>query len=72
MSDPVEVLLNSPRSLKAMSRLGYSKEELQFIKKDEYKAKLGNMKITKQELDKKWEEFEINRKDKISKVLEVR
>lgn len=58
MSDPVEVLLNSPRSVKAMERLGFSKEELSFIKKDEYKAKLGNMKITRQDLDRKWEEHE--------------
>jgi hypothetical protein len=42
-----------------MERLGLSKEDLAFLKKDEYKAKLGNMKISKQELDKKWEEYEV-------------
>jgi hypothetical protein len=51
MSDPVEVLLNSPRSLKAMDKLGYKKDDLAYIKREELKAKLGNMKITKAELD---------------------
>lgn len=51
MSDPVEVLLNSPRSVKAMHNLGYKKEDLNFMSKDEFKATLGNMKISKQELD---------------------
>ena len=65
MSDPVEVLLNSPRSVKAMQSLGYKKEELQFISKDEMKAKIGNMKISKQELETKWNDYEAKRKDKI-------
>ena len=47
MSDPVEVLLNSPRSQKAMEKLGFKKDELAYIKKDELKAKLGDMKIGK-------------------------
>ena len=54
MSDPVEVLLNSPRSVKALERLGFTKNELLFLKKDELKAKLGNMRISKQELELKW------------------
>lgn len=45
MSDPVEVLLNSPRSIKAMQNLGFKKDDLNFMSKDEFKAKLGNMKI---------------------------
>jgi hypothetical protein len=53
-TDPVEVLLSSPRSKKAMEKLGYSKEDLRYLSKDEYKAKLGNMKIQKDELNKKW------------------
>ncbi len=71
MSDPVEVLLNSPRSLKAMQGLGFRKDDLSYIKKDELKAKLGNMKISKAELDLKWDEHETQRKDKIARVLEV-
>lgn len=47
MSDPVDVLLNSPRSIKAMERLGFTKDELAYLKKDELKAKIGNMKISK-------------------------
>lgn len=47
MSDPVEVLLNSPRSKKAMEKLGFNKEDLRYFSKDELKAKIGNMKITK-------------------------
>lgn len=65
MSDPVEVLLNSPRSVKAMHQLGYKKEDLQFISKDELKAKIGNMKISKQDLDSKWSDHETKRKDRI-------
>ena len=38
-----------------MENLGYSKEELRYLTKDEYKAKLGNMKISKDELNKKWD-----------------
>jgi len=51
MSDSVEVLLNSPRSLKAIENLGITKKDLAYLKRDELKAKLGNMKITKNELD---------------------
>jgi hypothetical protein len=71
MSDPVEVLLNSPRSVRAMERLGFTKDELSYLKKDELKAKIGNMKISKNELEQKWNEYESRRKDKISKILEV-
>ena len=55
MSDPVEVLLNSPRSIKAMENLGYSKEDLRYLSKEELKVKIGNMKIPKSELEQKWE-----------------
>lgn len=72
MSDPVEVMLNSPRSMIAMKKLGLKSEDIQYINKEELKAKLGNMKITKHELEHKWEEYEASRKDKISKILEVR
>jgi hypothetical protein len=48
MSDPVEVLLNSPRSLQAIEKLGYTKDDLRYLSKEELKAKLGNMRITKQ------------------------
>lgn len=71
MSDPVEVLLNSPRSQQAMRKLGHSKEDLRYLSKDELKAKIGNMKISKQDLNKKWDEYESQRKDKISQILEV-
>jgi hypothetical protein len=64
-SDPVEVLLNSPRSVKAMQQLGFKKDDLQFISKDELKAKIGNMKISKQDLENKWSEYEAKRKDRI-------
>ncbi len=47
MSDPIEILLNSPRSLKAIKLLGYSQQDLNYLSKEELKAKLGNMKITK-------------------------
>ena len=72
MSDPVEVLLNSPRSLKAMERLKLYKDDLRYLTKDELKAKLGNMKINKNDLNNKWDQYEMDRKDKISAVLEVR
>ena len=71
MSDPIEVLLNSPRSLRAMERLGVKLEDLAYINKEELKAKIGNMKISKAELDKKWEEREAHRKDLVQRVLEV-
>ena len=71
MSDPVEVLLNSPRSVQAMERLGLTKDELTFLKKEEFKAKLGNMKISKQELDQRWNDYEQTRREKISQILEV-
>lgn len=71
MSDPVEVLLNSPRSVKAMENLGFRKEELNSLSKEELKAKLGNMKISKQDLESRWSEHEQQRKDKIQRVLEV-
>ena len=51
MSDPIEVLLTSPRSSKAMQKLGYSREDLRYMSKDELKAKIGNMKISKNELN---------------------
>jgi len=72
MSDPVEVLLNSPRSLKAMERLKLSKDDLRYLTKDELKAKLGNMKISRNDLSSKWDDYEMERKDKIAAVLEVR
>lgn len=72
MSDPVEVLLTSPRSTKAMQQLGFSKEDLRYLSKEELKAKLGDMKITKQALNQKWEDYESDRKDKIARILEVR
>ena len=51
MSDPVEVLLNSPRSIKAMEKLSFTTEDLRYLSKDEMKAKIGNMKIQKSELE---------------------
>jgi hypothetical protein len=58
MSDPVEVLLNSPRSIKAMVRLNLSKDDLRYLSKEELKVKIGNMKISKTELNTKWDEYE--------------
>ena len=54
-SDPIEALMNSPRSLKAMTSLGYSKEDVRYLSKEELKARLGNMKISKQELQVEWD-----------------
>ncbi len=51
MSDPVEALLNSPRSLNAIQTLGFKASELKYLSKEEFKVKLGNMKIAKAELD---------------------
>ncbi len=64
-SDPIEALLSTPRSMRALESLGYTKQQLTSIKKEELKAKLGNMKISKAELDLKWEEHEKQRKDRI-------
>jgi hypothetical protein len=50
MSDPTEVLFNSPRSKKACQNLAIKREELQFVSKEELKGRIGNMKISKQEL----------------------
>lgn len=47
MSDPVEVLLKSPRSVRAMERLGFNKDDLRYLNKNELKARIGNMKISK-------------------------
>ena len=71
MSDPVEILLNSPRSIKAMQQLGLTKDDLRYLTKEELKAKIGNMKIHKAELEKKWEEYETDRKNKVALILQV-
>jgi hypothetical protein len=47
MSDPVEVLLSSPRSLKAIERLKLNREDLRYLSKEDMKVKIGNMKISK-------------------------
>ena len=57
-SDPVEVLLNSPRSIKAMQKLNLTKDDLRYMTREELKAKIGNMKITKNDLNSKWEAYE--------------
>ena len=54
-----------------MKNLGFSKEDLRYLSKEELKAKLGNMKISKAELNAKWEQYELQRKDNIQKILEV-
>jgi hypothetical protein len=69
--DPVEALLNSPRSLKAMEKLGIKKDEVQFVGREELKARLGNMKISKHDLDHQWQQHEQQRKDKIQQILDV-
>ena len=50
MSDPVEVLLNSPRSIIAIEQLGFAWDDLKYTTREELKAKLRNMKISKNEL----------------------
>ena len=50
MGDPIEVLMNSPRSIIAMEWLGFSWNDLKYTSKEELKAKIGNMKISKSEL----------------------
>ena len=65
MGDPLEVLLSSPRSLEAISRLGFEKDDLKYLTKEELKLKLGNIKTNKQELIRKWEDYEESRKAKI-------
>lgn len=50
MSDPADVLFNSPRSKKACETLGISRDELQYLTKEELKAKLGKKKLSKNEL----------------------
>jgi len=71
MSDPADVLFNSPRSKKACETLGISRDELQYLTKEELKAKLGKKKLSKNELQNEWENYESQRKDKIAKVLDV-
>ena len=41
------------------------------MSKEELKAKIGNMKISKSDLNGRWEDYESERKDKIAKILEV-
>jgi hypothetical protein len=48
--DPIEVMLNSPRSKLAIERLGYDSNNLQYLNKEQLKARLGNMSIPKAEL----------------------
>ena len=54
-----------------MERLGIKRDDLAYINKEELKARLGNMKMPKAELEKKWEEHEASRKDLVQKVLDV-
>ena len=70
-TDPIEILLNSPRSKEAMSNLGFLKDDLLYVSKEELKAKLGDLKLSKQVLNDKFEVYEKERKDKISAVLDV-
>jgi hypothetical protein len=71
MSDPIETLLNSPRTILAMKKIEISKDDLRYMSKDELKAKIGNMKITKGDLELKWNDYEKDRKDKIALTLDV-
>jgi hypothetical protein len=39
---------------------------LRYLSKEDMKVKIGNMKISKTELNNKWEDYEQERKDKIA------
>lgn len=52
-----------------MEALGYSREDLRYLSKEDMKAKIGNMKIKKNELEEKWESYENERKNKITQIL---
>jgi hypothetical protein len=41
------------------------------MSKEELKAKIGNMKISKQTLEGEWAKYEASRKDKIANILIV-
>ena len=41
-----------------MKNLNFSKDDLRYYTKEELKAKIGNMKISKTELNNKWEDYE--------------
>lgn len=58
MSDPIETLLSSPRTLMAMKQINIKKEDLRYMTKDELKAKIGIMKISKADLESQWDAYE--------------
>ena len=57
-ADPIEAMLNSPKTIKAMQNLKVDKEDVLQMSREQLKAKLGNLKITKRELENKYEEYE--------------
>ena len=47
MGDPLQVLLSSPRSLEAISRLGFEKDDIKYLTKEELRVKVGGIKMLK-------------------------
>ncbi|CAI2359110.1 unnamed protein product [Moneuplotes crassus] len=58
--------------MEACNKLGYTLEELKFKTKHELKIKMGDLQVTKEVLDIRWNAYEDNRKNKINKVMDER
>ena len=71
MSDPIEAMMNSPRTIKAMENLNYTMDDVKSVSKEQFKAKLGDMKISRQELDEHYKTYEDARRNKINEILKV-
>ena len=66
MSDPIEALLNSPRSKQALKNLGLVSDDIKHLTKEELKVKLGRLDISRSALKLEWEEHENTRKNRIN------
>ena len=47
MTETFDTLINSPKSKEIVLKLGYKKEDLNYLTKDELKAKIGDQGISK-------------------------
>ena len=54
-----------------MENLHYSLQDVKSLSKEQFKVKLGNMKIGKRELDEQYREYEDERRNKINEILKV-
>lgn len=74
-------LLSSPRTLEgkgslniniACDSLGYDPEELAFKTQHELKIQMGDLQVTEEVLEIRWNAFEENRRKKVKNVMDQR